>query len=326
MKICVIAEHRDGLIKRATTEIISYFSETYPQAEISSLLLISNIDEQNLVAQLGASGATRVFTTKDDRLSYYNPDVFSSLVTHILTETQPDYVFAAHTSFGRDLLPRLAAAFDAAFLPDCLSVLLDDSGFKAKRALFAGKVLASAEVVQNTLSFASIRLNCLKPSKPVISKNAANVFFPMISIEPKLKFLSITQPKCGRLDVSEAAVVVSGGRALRAAENFKLLEALADLFGGAVGASRGAVDIGLREHRDQVGQTGKVVSPDLYIACGISGAIQHIAGMRNSKTIVAINSDPDAPIFQIANYGVVGDLFTFIPRFCEELKQAMEKK
>lgn len=220
---------------------------------------------------------------------------------------------------GRDLTPRLSARFSGACATDCTELKISGASVEATRPVFAGKALADLEFTAGAMVFITTRPNALGSPKPATTQAqiTAAAFTPATQ---KTKTIEIAQGASQRLDVTEAPIVVSGGRSLGNAENFKILESLADTLGAAVGASRAAVDAGFRPHRDQVGQTGKVVSPTLYIACGISGAIQHLAGMRTSKTIVAVNTDPEAPIFQIADYGVVCDLFKLVPLLTKEVK------
>jgi electron transfer flavoprotein alpha subunit len=203
-------------------------------------------------------------------------------------------------------------------------VKFEGQKIQVRRPLYAGKATAEVEFLGSGPQMATVRPNTFGTPQADPQKKAEIVSVAANLGTLKTKVLEVTQGSVGRPDVTEASIVVSGGRSLKSAENFKILEEMADVIGAAVGASRAAVDEGFRPHRDQVGQTGKVVSPTLYMACGISGAIQHLAGMRTSKVIVAINTDAEAPIFQVADYGVVGDLFTLVPLVKEELKKIRE--
>jgi len=234
---------------------------------------------------------------------------------------QPQVVLASHTPTGREFMPRLAARLGVGVASDCNELKFTADGIAARRPMYSGKATAEVEFVGAGPRLATVRANALGTPKQDAGRKAETVAFAPDLGELKTQVLEVVAGAGGRPDVTEASIVVSGGRSLKSAENFKIIEELADTLGAAVGASRAAVDAGYRPHRDQVGQTGKVVSPTLYVACGISGAIQHLAGMRTSKTIVAINTDPEAPIFQIADYGLVGDLFAVVPLLKEELKK-----
>jgi electron transfer flavoprotein alpha subunit len=265
-----------------------------------------------------------VYLCKDPELDLYTGEAYTKVLMEIFKSYPPDVFLAAHSATGRDLMPRVAALLNTGLASDCTQLEVLEEGIQVHRPLYAGKVIAEVEFLGSGPKLATIRPNALG-----ILKKPSPRIPEVIEIQSSLKdlktrVLEIIKDTLSRPDVSEASIVVSGGRSLKNAENFKILEDLADTLGGAVGASRAAVDAGFRPHRDQVGQTGKVVSPSLYIACGISGAIQHLAGMRTSKVIVAINTDPEAPIFEIADYGIVGDLFVLVPLLKEAFKKIKE--
>jgi len=226
---------------------------------------------------------------------------------------------------GKDFLPRLATKFDAGLASDVVNINFDGGSFAGTRPLFAGKCLAKVELTGPKPHFVSIRPNALGMTQDPASGagNAQDVSASAGDVRATIK--EIIKAASSKVDLTEANIIVSGGRAMKNAENFKILEQMADVIGATVGASRAAVDSGFAPHAMQVGQTGKTVAPTLYIACGISGAIQHLAGMRTSKVIVAINTDPDAPIFTKADYGIVGDLFTIVPIMTEEFKKLLGK-
>jgi electron transfer flavoprotein alpha subunit len=221
-------------------------------------------------------------------------------------------------------MPKVAARLDAGLASDCTSLAFAGSNVTVRRPVYSGKATAEVEFVGAGPKLVTLRANALGVPKPDTSKTAETVNVAVSLNDQKTKVLEVVKGASARPDVTEASIVVSGGRSLKNSENFKLLEDMADVMGAAVGASRAAVDAGYRPHRDQVGQTGKVVSPALYVACGISGAIQHLAGMRTSKVIVAINTDAEAPIFQVADYGIVGDLFQVVPALQAELAKMKE--
>ena len=291
MKILIVAERRDGELRRVTAEIAAR-SKSFGDAEV-------------------------VEVTGTDR---YHPVAHANAVAARATSSGADVVLTGATLNGRDLAARVAAKLGWAYAADCTDASVKDGAFEVKRPMYAGKVRATLRLL--TPAVLSIRpgawtlpagTEAVKPT-PIAADASAE----------KLKFVRFepTATSSKRVSLSEARVIVSGGRGLKGPENWKMLEELADALGAATGASRAVTDAGWRPNEEQVGQTGKTVTPDLYIALGISGAIQHLAGMTSSKVIVAINKDPDADIFKIADYGVVGDLFEFLPAFTEAVKKA----
>lgn len=319
-KVFVIAEHRDGRLKKSTFELIGASSAA--GNETHAVLLGEGVE--GLAKELGQYGAKAVHLVESPALKFYTSETYSKAILNVLKSVNPDVILASHTPTGRDLMPRIAAKLGVGMASDCTQLTFEGSKIKVRRPVYAGKATVEVEFLGSGPQMATVRANALGIPKPDTGKTAEIVRVTPDLGQLKTKVLEVVQGASGRPDVTEASIVVSGGRSLKNAENFKLLEDLADVLGAAVGASRAAVDAGYRPHRDQVGQTGKVVSPALYIACGISGAIQHLAGMRTSKCIVAINTDPEAPIFQVADYGVVGDLFTVVPVLKEEFKKVKE--
>jgi electron transfer flavoprotein alpha subunit len=320
-KVFVVAEHRDGRLKKSTFELLGASSAA--GNETHAILLGDGVAD--LAKELGQYGASRVHLVQSPALKLYTAEAYSIVVSDIVKAQAADILLASHTPTGRDFMPRVAARLGAGLASDCTSLAFEGSKIKARRPVYSGKATAEVEFLGSGPSLATVRPNALGLPKADPSKTAE-----VINVAPsgldglKTKATEVVKGASTRPDVTEASIVVSGGRSLKSAEGFKIIEAMADVLGAAVGASRAAVDAGYRPHRDQVGQTGKVVSPALYIACGISGAIQHLAGMRTSKVIVAINIDPEAPIFQLADYGVVGDLFQIVPALTEELKKLKE--
>lgn len=319
-KVFVIAEHRDGKLKKSTFELLG--ASKAGGNETHAILLGDNVAE--LAKELGQYGAQKVHLAQNPALKFYTSEAYAQAIVPILKGANPDVVLASHTPTGRDLMPRVAARLGVGVATDCTQASFEGGKLKVRRPVYAGKATAEVEFVGSGPQVATIRANALGVPKPDASGTAEVIqVTPQIG-ELKSKVTEVVKGASARPDVTEASIVVSGGRSLKNAENFKILEEMADTLGAAVGASRAAVDAGYRPHRDQVGQTGKVVSPQLYIACGISGAIQHLAGMRTSKTIVAINTDPEAPIFQVADYGLVGDLFALVPALTQEFKKLKE--
>jgi len=319
-KIFIVAEHRDGRLKKATFELLG--ASAAAGNETHALILGEGIAE--LAKELAHYGANKIHVVENSALKNYSAEAYSKAVAQVLKAASPDIVLASHTPTGRDFLPRVAAKLGVGLASDCTQLSFDGSKIKVRRPIYAGKVLVDVEFLGSGPVMATVRPNALGVPKPDTSKTAELIQETVELGALKTKVLEIVKGSSARPDVTEAPVVISGGRSLKVPENFKILEDLADVLGAAVGASRAAVDAGFRPHRDQVGQTGKVVSPTLYIACGISGAIQHLAGMRSSKVIVAINTDPECPIFQAADYGIVGDLFAVVPLLTQEFKKIKE--
>ena len=319
-KVLVIAEQRDGRLKKSTFELLGASSAA--GNETHAILLGENVSE--LAKELGQYGAKTVHVAQNAGLKFYTAEAYSKVILAVAKTLSPDIIIGSHTPTGRDLMPKIAAQLNVGIATDCTQLSFEGNKIKARRPVFAGKATAEVEFLGSGPQMASVRANALGIPKPDAAKTAEIVAVTADLAGMKTKVTDVVKGNSGRPDVTEASIVVSGGRSLKNSENFKMLEDMADVLGAAVGASRAAVDAGYRPHRDQVGQTGKVVSPTLYIACGISGAIQHLAGMRTSKTIVAINTDAEAPMFQVADYGVVGDIFSVVPLLTQEFKKLKE--
>jgi electron transfer flavoprotein alpha subunit len=314
--ILVFVEQRNGVIRQASLQALS---EANRQAggDVTAVLVGSEIGD--LAAGLGASGAAKVFVADDLNLALYSAEGYGEAVTKAVEAAAPDAVFFAGTAMGRDLAPRVAAKLGVGALADVVAFEKDGDQLVTRRPVYSGKAFATADSAGAKPQVISLRPNVFAAEET--GGTAEVVVLDGISLTIRAVVKELADTGAGELDVAEADIIVSGGRGLKGPENFALIRELADALGGAVGASRAAVDAGWIEHKHQVGQTGKVVSPSLYVACGISGAIQHLAGMNSSKIIVAINKDPDAPIFKIADYGIVGDLFQVVPPMVEEVKK-----
>ena len=319
-KVLVYIEQRDGKSKKSSFELLG--ASAAAGNETHAVIIGDNV--AGLANECAHYGANKVHVVQDAALKLYNGEAYAKALTAAIKSINPEIVLASHTPIGRDFLPTVAVAVDGALASDCTSLTFVGTKLQLKRPVYSGKATVDVEFVGSGIQMATIRPNALGVPKPDTSKTADVTTIAADLSGLKSKTLEIIKGNSARPDVTEASIVVSGGRSLKSAENFKIIEELADSVGGAVGASRAAVDAGYRPHGDQVGQTGKVVSPSLYIACGISGAIQHLAGMRTSKVIVAINTDPQAPIFQIADYGIVGDLFQVVPALTAEFKKLKE--
>ena len=315
MKILIIAEHKNGLLSEATQEL---FGLPLGQAEVHAVVAGESVEP--LAGPLGQLGAAKVHLIESPALASGTGESLGQALGQFIPQLAPDVVLAAHSAQGKDLAPRLAAALDAALATDCIQVSCDGDQVTARRPVYAGKATAEVEFTDDGLKVISVRPRTLKPPESDAARSASVASVAVEFPAQKTTLKEIIAGGNERPDVTEASIIVTGGRSLGSAENFSVIENFADSIGAAVGSSRAAVDAGYRPYRDQVGQTGKVVSPQVYIACGVSGAIQHLAGMRTSKHIVAINTDPDAPIFQLADYGIVGDLFEVVPLLAEAAK------
>lgn len=320
----IFGEVRGGELKKVTKELIGaarHITETTGGA-IDAVV----VGEGAGTAAEGIKGygLRSITVVEDEPLANYSTEGYAKVLGDILEAKDPAYVLIGATAMGRDLAPRVTARVDGVMFSDCVDVRMEEGTCVARRPVYSGKVFIDIAPADERTTFITIRPNNLPPAEPTgdgaeIVTHAAGVKREAI----RAIATEIVPLAGGRPDVTEADVIISGGRAMKERSNFKIIEELADLLGAAVGASRAAVDAGYADHGIQVGQTGKIVNPKLYIACGISGAIQHLAGMRTSKVIVAINKDANAPIFEKAHYGIVGDLFEIVPILTEEIKKIL---
>ena len=323
--ICIVAEQREGELRKISFELASEARRLADQMgqSVTAILLGSNIKEK--ASELGKYGADKVIVADDNRLATYTTDAYVSVIAQLAQKEEPNIILLGASVQGRDLSGRLAAKLGVGMAQDCVTFSLENGNLVAKRPIYAGKVYATVTFKDSVPQIATARPNVLELNEPDESRSVevVDAEFNLDDSHLKTKVAEVIQEEGAKVDLTEAERIVSGGRGMKGPENYKILEELADIINATVGASRSAVDAGWRPHSDQVGQTGKVVSPNLYIACGISGAIQHLAGMSTSKYIVAINKDPEAPIFQKADYGVVGDLFDIVPALTEEIKKIL---
>ena len=314
--IFLIAEHKDGHLKRVTLEILA---ELARQGVEPTVLLLGSSSAAHLANELGQGGASKVVHLESDSLSNYSTEGYANAAHAYLATQNPLAVITGATSQGKDFLPRLAAKLGAGLAADCTELKWTGGKFTVRRPVYAGKCSTSVDFLRGPAVF-SVRPNVLALGGTTAKSASVEKVAAQVG-DIRAKVVEVQSSGVKKVELTEADIIISGGRSLKNAENFKILHDCAQVIGAAVGASRAAVDAGYAPHDMQVGQTGKTVSPKLYIACGISGAIQHLAGMRTSKVIVAINKDPEAPIFQKADYGLVGDLFEIVPLLTEELKK-----
>jgi electron transfer flavoprotein alpha subunit len=324
MKIIAFAEQRNNKFRKTAFEVVKAAKIIADQlsAELTALVVGGNVS--SIAGEVGAFGASKVIVVEDSRLESYSTTAYAKVVAEIVRQESAEMVFFPASALGKDLAPRVSVKLDAGLAAECTALRVENGDVIATRPVYAGKGMADVRVRSGVKMF-SLRPNVFSagaasPSSAVVEKrNVALTDDDFGTIAKEIKASS------GKKDVAEADIIVSGGRGLKAPENFSMIENLAAALNAAVGASRAVVDAGWRPHEEQVGQTGKTVSPSLYVAVGISGAVQHLAGMSSSKYIVAINKDKDAPIFSIADYGIVGDAFDIVPALTAELKKGKEK-
>lgn len=316
-KVLVFGEIRDRELRNVSFEAIAAAKQVADGGEVVGLLMGVNIS--SLADEMIHYGADRVITVENEQLKTYTSEAYSQAMTQVLMAENPEAFILGHTVVGKDISPRIAAKHKSGLISDVVSLDADGGEVKFIRAIYSGKAFEKL-VIQDGLILATIRPNNISPLEKDESRTGIVQSMDVEIKDLRTVIKEIIRKAVGGIDLSEAKVIVCGGRGAKSKDGFKTLQELADLLGGAVGASRGACDAEYCDYSLQIGQTGKVVTPDLYFACGVSGAIQHVAGMSNSKVIVAINKDPEANIFNIADYGIVGDMFEVIPLLIEELK------
>lgn len=316
-KILVFAEHQNGKLKRSAQELLTAAKKTGQTV----VAVVAGSKSGDTASDLGKFGAQESHFFKDASFDKYNPELFTAALSDFISKSGAKIVLASASSTGKDLFPRIAARLNTGILSDCTSLEISGDQATVRRPVYSGKAFAKMTFENSPIQIVLMRANQLPVEESGGSASAQEHAAPQVDLKTLIK--DVVKGASEKLDLTEANIIVSGGRGLKEAGNFKLLEDLAGVLGATVGASRAVVDAGWVGHGMQVGQTGKTVAPTLYIAVGISGAIQHLAGMSGSKVIVAINSDPNAPIFQKATYGIVGDLFDVIPKLTEEFKKVL---
>ncbi|MED1204850.1 electron transfer flavoprotein subunit alpha/FixB family protein [Heyndrickxia acidicola] len=317
-KVLVLGEVRDGALRNVSFEAIAAGKTIAEGGEVVGVLLGDSVTA--LADKLIHYGADRVVVVEDPKLKNYSSDGFSQAFLAVVESESPEGIVFGHTALGKDLSPKVASRLSTGLISDATGVEVEGGNLVFTRPIYSGKAFEK-KIVTDGIIFASIRPNNI-PSLEADESRSGDVS----SVSAEIKDLrtiikDVVRKATEGVDLSEAKIIVSGGRGVKSADGFEPLKELAAVLGGAVGASRGACDADYCDYSLQIGQTGKVVTPDLYIACGISGAIQHLAGMSNSKVIVAINKDPEANIFKVADYGIVGDLFEVVPLLTEEFKK-----
>lgn len=316
--ILAILEVDNSSIRHAGKEAVGTGKILSQQITGSLFVALAGDGTEKAATELLSCGADKIY--RMELPSGISSEGYLQALKPLVKELAPAHVLMGSSLLARTIAPSLALGLDLAYVPEITGFLFDQGQLRIHRPLYAGKVIATLELTGKGSIF-TLKPRAFQPFTPDPSKKAEIISSPTPALNLKVLIKEVIQATSQRMDVTEAEIIVSGGRGMKGPENFKLLEELADLLGGTVGASRAVVDAGWRPHSQQVGQTGKIVSPKLYIACGISGAIQHKVGAIGAKYIVAINSDPNAPIFQFADYGLVGDVLKIVPLLTEEIKK-----
>lgn len=322
MKILVFLESFDGNLKKTAFELISgglQLSSETDATVIGCALGVSN----NALQSAQEYGLTECIPVQHPDLAKASNSLKASIVAQIAHNESADIVLLPASSNGKEIAPRLAIKLEAGYIPDIVSFSATGGTITFTHPVYAGKAMVSS-TISTTHKVVSLRPNVFTAKKVSVPTFTIRDFTAVSDSTMNHATVNTINRSAGKMDVAEADIIISGGRGLKGPEHFQLLEDAAGVFGAAVGASRAVVDAGWRPHSEQIGQTGKTVSPTLYIACGISGAVQHLAGMSSSKVIVAINKDKDAPIFQIADYGIVGDVFEVLPKLTEKAKSIIQ--
>lgn len=324
--ILVFMECRDGKIKKSSFEVLSEAKRRAGEMGMEAAAVLVGHGVDTLAPDAFRYGASKVFICENTILSHYSPSGYTQALVSLIEEVEPEVILFAATAMGKDLSPRLAAKLGVSLASDCTQTAVKDGKLEVLRPIFAGKAFASF-TFQSSPQMASLRPNVFTLLPPedgqgeIVKKDVG-----ISEDQVKDKVVEVLKAEGAELDVTEADIVVTGGRGMKGPENFDLLrDLIAVLPHSALGASRSAVDAEWIDHQHQVGQTGKTVSPSLYMAFGVSGAIQHLAGMSSSKYIVAVNKDPEAPIFKVADFGIVGDLFEVLPPLKEELRKILSE-
>ncbi len=310
--ILTFAEQRDGKLRRASLEVVSEARRLAGALGATVAAVVVGPGTEALAGELASYGADVVRVFDDAALGSYATEAYARALAQAITDTKPTVVLVPFTAMGKDLAPRVAAKVGAGLASDCVGLEARGGRLVARRPMYAGKAYATVEWTGEP-QMATLRPNVFPLGEPDASRKA-EVVRGAVDASSRARVTAVKATTQGKVQLTEAQVIVSGGRGLKGPEHFHLVEDLAEAMGAAVGASRAVVDAGWVDHQMQVGQTGKTVSPTLYVACGISGAIQHLAGMSSSKCIVAVNKDADAPIFKVANYGILGDAFEVLPK------------
>jgi electron transfer flavoprotein alpha subunit len=320
--VLVFIEQRDGKIRKSSLEALTLGRTLAGKTGGALAAVVAGAGIGSLAAEVGAYGAAKVFVADRPELQLFSSEGYAAALDAAATAFKPSIVLASATAMGRDVAPRFAARRGVSVLSDVMSLDVVNGRITGERPVYSGKARVQVTAAPAAeIQVATPRPNVFPASKAEAPGAGEVVNLDLGALKIRAKVVKVQAAEAGEIDVAEADKIVTGGRGIKGPESWSVLRALCTELGAALGASRAAVDAGWIGHEHQVGQTGKVVSPSLYIACGVSGAIQHLAGMGSSKVIVAINKDPEAPIFKVATYGVVGDLFQIVPAMTEAAKK-----
>ncbi|MGG1677357.1 electron transfer flavoprotein subunit alpha/FixB family protein [Neobacillus sp. NRS-1170] len=314
-KILVLGEIRNGALRNVSFEAIAAAKIAAKGGEVVGVILSDHASD--FAEEMIAYGADRVVVVEDEKLKTYTPDGFGQAFLQVINAEKPEGIIMGHTALGKDISPKIAAKIESGLISDTIAVEIVGDQVVFTRPIYSGKAFEK-KIITDGIKFVTVRPNNIPPLEKDENRSGEISTFAADIKDLRTVIKEIVRKTSEGVDLSEAKIIVAGGRGVKSEAGFKPLQELATALGGAVGASRGACDAEYCDYSLQIGQTGKVVTPDLYIACGISGAIQHLAGMSNSKVIVAINKDPEANIFKVADYGIVGDLFEVVPMLIEE--------
>ncbi|MEM1545023.1 MAG: electron transfer flavoprotein subunit alpha/FixB family protein [Candidatus Methanomethylicia archaeon] len=318
-EVLVIAEHREGELRSSCLETISKAHEVAGKGglEVTSVIIGSNIKP---LAEKLREYVGRVYLAENPEIKYYDFETYKHIVSKLIREVKPLMVLMGHTSYGMDLMPGLSSYLNLPLVTDCIDIELNNGRFNAIRQAYGGRVNVKVSLKPSETYLATLRAGIFQPAKPIQTKGEiVEVGTP--PLELKVKHLEVIKPEIEDIDISKADIVIGVGLGIGAKEKIPVVEELAKTLGGVLGCSRPIVDRGWLPQTRQIGFSGKSIKPKIYIAVGISGAANHVAGIKGAKTIVAINKDPGAPIFNVSDYGIVGDLFQVIPIFIQELKK-----
>lgn len=319
--ILVVTEIRDNQLKSITYEAFTAAKKLSKETNLNVIALLVGSNVSELAETPGKYGVEQTIVIEDTKLEKYSPDCYAAAVSEVAKQKDAKIILMGATNLGRDLMARVAFNLDTTLAQDCTNFKVESDQVIFVRPLYAGKVLADVQISSSPV-MATLRAKSFSaeqnPVETSVEKLSLDLPDPVVTVD------EVITTTGGKLDVTEADIIISGGRGMKGPENWNLIEDLANAIGGAMGCSRPVSDEGWRDHGEHIGQTGKTVSPTLYVACGISGAIQHLAGISSSKYIVAINKDPEAPIFKAADYGIVGDVFEVLPALTEEIKKVKD--
>ena len=328
--VWVFAEQRDGALNKVSLQLLGCGRGLADDLDEELCAVLPGDDVENLVGELIAGGADRVYLVEDEKLGHYQTDAYTKVLEELIGKHKPSIVLYGATHIGRDLAPRVAQRIDTGLTADCTELTIDPETqqLQQTRPAFGGNIMATILCPGHRPQMATVRPGVMQALEPALLRKGELVRETVDLSECNLmtRILEVVKEAHRKVKLEDAVIIVSGGRGVGGKDGFKLIGELAEVMGGEVGGSRVAVERGWVPQEHQVGQTGKSVRPELYVACGISGAIQHLAGMQNSKIIVAINKNPDAPIFKVAHYGIAGDLFEILPMLTEEIKAMREEQ